>query len=241
MIMGQVCMIILMNYCMIDFRDTLEETSRVQEGLNEEAKKFYRLVEEGKQELFPGCKNFSKLSFMIRLLLYKTLHGLSNVAFDDLLQLLKEMIPEAKLPANFTQAKNIVRDLGLDYKKIPACPNDCMLYWKEYEHVDVCHICHTSKWKQMKEKQGIKCNNEPSKKTSKVPAKVVWHFPLKHRLQRLFMCSKTAFISLSFSVITFIEERPPSNVKRSNSRANLSSFLNWSSAVFVKISGGKFL
>ncbi|KAI3783835.1 hypothetical protein L1987_42923 [Smallanthus sonchifolius] len=63
------------------FRDTAKETSTVQEGLNEEAKKFYRLVEDGNQELFPGCKNFSKLSFIIRLLLYKTLHGLSNVAF----------------------------------------------------------------------------------------------------------------------------------------------------------------
>lgn len=63
------------------FRDTYEETSNVQEGLNEDAIKFYRLVEEGKQELFPGCKNFSKLSFIIRLFLYKTLHGLSKHRF----------------------------------------------------------------------------------------------------------------------------------------------------------------
>jgi hypothetical protein len=110
------------------FRDTIKETNNVHPGLNEEAKKFYKLVEEGKQELFPGCKTFSKLSFIIRLLLYKTLHGLSNVAFDDLLKLLKEIILEVKIPATFTQAKRIVRYLGLDYEKIPACPNDCMLY-----------------------------------------------------------------------------------------------------------------
>ncbi|CAH1428092.1 unnamed protein product [Lactuca virosa] len=102
------------------FRDVAEEISTVQEGLNEEAKKFYKLVEEGKQELFPGCKNFTKLSFIIRLFLYKTLHGLSNVAFNDLLQLFQEVIPEAKFPTSFTQAKNIVKDLGLDYKKISA-------------------------------------------------------------------------------------------------------------------------
>ncbi|KAM0027484.1 putative Transposase-associated domain-containing protein [Helianthus debilis subsp. tardiflorus] len=129
------------------FRDTMEETSTVQGGLNEDAKKFYRLVEDGKQELFPGCKSFSKLSFIVRVLLYKTLHGLSNVAFDDLLQLLQEMIPEAKLPTCFTQARKIVRDLGLDYKKIPACPNGCMLYLKEDELSEECRICHTSKWK----------------------------------------------------------------------------------------------
>ncbi|GKA90677.1 hypothetical protein Tco_0812547 [Tanacetum coccineum] len=119
------------------------------------------------------------------------LHGLSNVAFDDLLKLLKEAIPEVNIPANFTQAKSIVRDLGLDYEKIPACPNDCMLYWDTYKDADTCHICNASKWKETKENQG-NTNGEPSENCSKVPAKVVWHFPLKPRLQRLYMCSETA-------------------------------------------------
>ncbi|XP_076937830.1 uncharacterized protein LOC143605699 [Bidens hawaiensis] len=124
---------------------------------------------------------------------YKNLHGFSNVAFDDLLQFLQKMIPEAKLPASFTKAKRVIKYLGLDYKKIPACPNDCMLYWKEYEDAEVCHICHTSKWKQQEnEKQQNNNNIEHSKTCSKVPAKVVWHFPLKPRLQILFMCSETA-------------------------------------------------
>ncbi|KAL4561836.1 hypothetical protein LXL04_034016 [Taraxacum kok-saghyz] len=173
------------------FRGVIEEVNVVREGLNEEAKKFYKLVEEGKQELFLGCKNFTKLSFIIRIFLYKTLHGLSNVAFTELLQLSLEVIPEATLPASFSQEKSIMKDLGLDYKKIPACPNDCMLYWKEHEQAETCHICHTSKWKQPNLKQGSKHVNEDSKKSPKVPVKVVWHFPLKPRLQRLFMCSDT--------------------------------------------------
>ncbi|XP_076932136.1 uncharacterized protein LOC143597540 [Bidens hawaiensis] len=173
------------------FRDTLDETSTVQEDLNENTKKLYQLLEDGNEELFPGCKSFSKLSCIVRLLLYKTDHGLSNMAFDEMLQFLQKMIPEAKLPASFTQAKKITRDIGLDYKKIHACPNDCMLYWKEYEDAEVCHICHTSKWKQVNEKQNNH-NSEHYKTTSRVPAKVVWHFPLKSRLQRLFMCSEIA-------------------------------------------------
>ncbi|XP_019253012.1 PREDICTED: uncharacterized protein LOC109231844 [Nicotiana attenuata] len=56
----------------------------VGERLSEDAKKFFKLLEEGKQELYPGCENFSKLSFTIRLYLLKSLHGLSNVAFSDL-------------------------------------------------------------------------------------------------------------------------------------------------------------
>ncbi|GJU55927.1 hypothetical protein Tco_1229641 [Tanacetum coccineum] len=83
-----------------------------------------------------------------RVLLYKMLHGLSNVAFDDLLKILKEAIPEVNIPANFTQAKSIVRDLGLVYEKITACLNNCMLYWDTYKDADTCHICNTSKWKE---------------------------------------------------------------------------------------------
>ncbi|XP_042460417.1 uncharacterized protein LOC122043920 [Zingiber officinale] len=174
------------------FRDVIEETSNVQQGPNEEAKKFYRLVEEGKQELYPGCKNFSKLSFIIRLFIYKTLHGLSNAALNDLLQLLREMIPDAKLPPNFNEARNILRNLGLDCQKIYACPNDCMLFWKEHENDNECHTCHASKWKQSQEKDGKKPNNEADKILSNIPAKVLWYFPLKSRLQRLFMCAESA-------------------------------------------------
>ena len=143
--------------------------------LNEEARKFYKLIEDGQQELYSGCANFSKLSFIIRLYLFKCLNGLSNVAFNDLLDLLKEAFPFAKLPKNFQEAKNIIRDLGLDFKKIHACRNDCMLYWKEHEKDDCCSKCKVSRWK-----------------SDNVPAKVLRHFPLKPRLQRLFMCAKTA-------------------------------------------------
>lgn len=51
------------------FRDIAEENGGCQgvgDEPNEDARKFYKLVEEGKQELYPGCKSFSKLSFIIR-------------------------------------------------------------------------------------------------------------------------------------------------------------------------------
>ena len=80
-----------------------------QEGPNEDARKFYKFVEEGKKELYPGCKNFSILSFIIRIFLYKTVHGLSNVGIDDLLILFKNVIPDGNFPLNFNKAKKIVR------------------------------------------------------------------------------------------------------------------------------------
>ena len=165
----------LLHDTFIEVEEGLDGDQGVPSEPNEEARKFYKLVEEGKQELYPGCKTFSMLSFIIRLFLFQVLNGLSNAAFGDLLELLREAFPMARLPKSYNESKNIIKDLGLDYKKIHACPNDCILYRKEYEGADVCPKCETSRWK-----------------SKNVPAKVLRHFPLKPRLQRLFMCSKTA-------------------------------------------------
>jgi len=46
----------------------LADTNTSIEGPSEEAKKFYNLINEAKQELYHGCESFSTLSFMIRLI-----------------------------------------------------------------------------------------------------------------------------------------------------------------------------
>lgn len=126
------------------YRDACEGSSR-DKGPTEDVKRFYKLLEKGKQDLYLGWKTFTRPSFIIKLFLFKTLHGLSNVAFNDLLQLIKEIIPEVNAPNNFNEARKVVRDLGFDYKKIYACPNRCMLYWKKNENLEECRVCHTSK------------------------------------------------------------------------------------------------
>jgi len=170
------------------FRNVIEEGNN--EGLNEDARKFYNLINEAKQELYPGCEGFSTLSFIIRLYLLKCLHGWSNVSFTSLLELLKEAIPNLNIPESFNKTKKMIVDLGLDYKKIHACPNDCMLFWKDHENDDFCNICKASRWKVFPQVEGE--SPEQVKNDYNVPAKVLRHFPLIPRLQRLFMCSKTA-------------------------------------------------
>ncbi|XP_019253851.1 PREDICTED: uncharacterized protein LOC109232539 [Nicotiana attenuata] len=156
----------------------------VREGPSEDAKRFFKLVEEGKQELYPGCENFSKLSFTIRLYLLKCIHGLSNVAFTDILDLLKEAFPFAQLPESFYKAKSMIKDLGLHYEKMHACPNDCMLFWNDNEKAENRSVCGSSRWKNV--------INPLTNASSKVPAKVLRYFPLKPRLKRIFMCFETA-------------------------------------------------
>ena len=69
---------------------------------NENANKFYNLLREAENELYPGCKKFTKLSFIIRLFHMKCLNGWSNKSFTMLLELLNEALPEGEtLPSNY--------------------------------------------------------------------------------------------------------------------------------------------
>lgn len=161
-------------------------------GPDDKTKQFYSLLEKSQEELYPGCKNFSKLTCIIRLYLLKCLHGWSDSSFDSLLTALLEMFPFAKIPKTFSEAKKMIRDLGLDYEKIDACPNDCILYWKENEDRDSCPKCKTPRWKDTTTGEQDDKEDVVDPKTAKIPQKVLRYFPLIPRLQRLFMSSKTA-------------------------------------------------
>ncbi|KAG8374944.1 hypothetical protein BUALT_Bualt10G0048200 [Buddleja alternifolia] len=65
-----------------------------------------------------------------------------------LLELLKEAFPDAtkSLPQSYYEVQKIIGALGLSSTKIDACPNDCMLYWKEHDNDEVCHVCKTSRY-----------------------------------------------------------------------------------------------
>ncbi|XP_021754575.1 uncharacterized protein LOC110719903 [Chenopodium quinoa] len=147
-----------------DARDTFRE------GQNDEAKTFLRLVEEGKEELYPGSKNHSKLSFMIRLFILKCDHNLTNAAFGDILELIREVFPDAKLPTSFNEAKSVLKRLGLDYTKIDACPNDCMIYWEEHENATSFHVCKTPRWKSKDKEDDIENGKG---KTYRIPQNIL--------------------------------------------------------------------
>lgn len=68
-------------------------------------------------------------------------------------------------------------------KKIHACPNDCILYRRDLVIAEICLECGLSRWKHsFVDVEGRK----------KIPPKILRWFPLKPRLQRLFLSSKTA-------------------------------------------------
>ena len=120
-----------------NFEDNLEEMFNKVNGPNADAKQFYAHVEEGKQPLYPGSKKFFRLSFIIRLYSLKCINGII-VWIYWYIRAYQGSFPRGKHTLSFNTVKNIIRDLGLDYQKIHACPNHCMLYWGENETKNSC-------------------------------------------------------------------------------------------------------
>jgi hypothetical protein len=89
---------------------------------NKEAEIFLKLLEEAKKELYPGCKDASKVSFIVQLFQVKCLYGISNSALEAILNLFSKVLPEGHcIPDSLDKVQRVVRDLGLDYIKIHAC------------------------------------------------------------------------------------------------------------------------
>ncbi|CAL5430629.1 unnamed protein product [Camellia sinensis] len=150
--------------------------------------KYFKLLEDAQTDLYPGCHKFTSLSFIVRILHMKVLNQWTDKSVDMLLELLNEAFPTGtKLPSSYYQAQKVTTDLGFTYETFDACPNSCMLFRKEDTKLDKCVICSSSRWKQ-----NGSVGNDERESGKRVAAKQMRYFPLKPRLQRLFMSSKTA-------------------------------------------------
>ncbi|KAK1361648.1 hypothetical protein POM88_046122 [Heracleum sosnowskyi] len=81
---------------------------------NPDAKKFYELLDAASKPLYPGSEKHTQLSFISRILNVKCESKMSNSAFSDVLQLIKEVIPEPNpgVPGNYYQAKKLMRGMA---------------------------------------------------------------------------------------------------------------------------------
>jgi hypothetical protein len=131
-----------------------------------------------------------KLNATVHLYNLKCLGGVTNTTFSTLLEFVNQLLPDdgEALPDNTYQAKKFLRDMGLGYEKIPACHNDCMLFWKDNKDLDSCLKCGQSKWK---DEVHLDDDGQHISASKKRLAKILGWFPLISRLQRLFMSQRT--------------------------------------------------
>ncbi|GJM95694.1 hypothetical protein PR202_ga12468 [Eleusine coracana subsp. coracana] len=122
----------------LDDRGDLEDDGSF-EPLNEDVAAIHKLATDNSHELYPGCKNYSKLCFLVRLLHIKFLGGWTDRSFNLLVDLLADALPMGSaLPKNYHEAKKLVKSVGLGYTNIHACKNDYILYWRDHEKSTSC-------------------------------------------------------------------------------------------------------
>jgi hypothetical protein len=128
--------------------DNVGQPGEVNEGTSaRDTLKYLELLKTADKPLHPGTKH-SKLSATVHFYNLKCIGGISNKIFSDILELVSQLLPpcDEALPVNTYEAKKFLSSMGLGYEKIPACRNDCMLFWKDNKDLDTCTVCGESKW-----------------------------------------------------------------------------------------------
>ncbi|XP_021728741.1 uncharacterized protein LOC110695822 [Chenopodium quinoa] len=107
---------------------------------------------------------------------YETLLG---AAKKPLYPDLEDMFPEGNgLPISTYQVNKMLCPMGMEYQKIRACPNDCILYRNEYKDLHMCPRCGLSRYK-CKKGDGTIDEKGP-------PSKVLWYLPIIPRFKCFF-------------------------------------------------------
>ncbi|XP_021979528.1 uncharacterized protein LOC110875634 [Helianthus annuus] len=153
-----------------EYEETVMES--MHQDPNENAKAFYTMLSQANQPLWPGSENANILSTVTRLLNWKSDCNVSDSAFDKLLLIIEDFLPDgAKLPRNFYETKKMLKLLELLSQLIHVCENHCMLFNGDNSDLNHCIVCNESRYKE---------------KGNKVPKLAMTYMPVGPRLQRLF-------------------------------------------------------
>ncbi|KAL1224623.1 hypothetical protein V5N11_000952 [Cardamine amara subsp. amara] len=157
-----------------------EERDRFEEP-NLEAQRFFDMLDAAKQPLYKGCKEgHSPLSSASRLMTIKTDYNLAEECVDAITDWVKDLLPEDNLlPASYYEVQKLVAGLGLPYKVIDVCIDNCMVYWREDENRKSCRFYRKPQYQETSGKVPI-------------PYKRMWYLPITERLKRLYTSHRTA-------------------------------------------------
>ncbi|KAL9666217.1 hypothetical protein QQ045_000541 [Rhodiola kirilowii] len=140
------------------------------------------LRNDSELSLYEGCSKYTRLSSTLKLFNLKAKNGWTDKSFTEVLTLVKDMLPEGNtLPNRTYEAKKVMCPKGIEYKKIHACPNDCILYRNAHRYLTECPVCKSSHYK---------LNKRPTDTSKGTLAKVLWYLPPIPMFQKLFAEAK---------------------------------------------------
>ena len=149
--------------------------SDIEEEPNPTAAQLYEMLQAADQEIWPGNRYHSKLSTVARLLNIKSEHHISERAYDDIYQLMSELLPSDHVMIDsFYSTKKFVQGLGLPVEKIHCCINGCMIYWGDDSELARCKFCDHPRFRRPR--------HGSLQQKKNVPFKKMYYFPLTPRL-----------------------------------------------------------
>lgn len=165
------------------FNEHTSSHESIEEDPNEEAKRFFSLLNASQNPIYDGCREgHSQLSLAARCMTLKTDYNLSEKCMDYIAEMLKDYMPaDNNATASYYDTKKLMRSLGLPYKKIDVCQNNCMIFWKTDADLESCKFCGAARFKSTK---------KPGRK--QVPFRQMFYLPIADRLKRLYQSKKTA-------------------------------------------------
>ena len=142
---------------------------------NAESRRFFEMLDAGKQPLYKGCRDgHSPLSSATRLMGIKTDYNLAEECVDAIADFIKGVLPEDNLaPGSYYEVQKLAAGLCLPYQVIDVCIDNCMIYWREDENRDKCKFCGKPRYKDTRGRVPV-------------PFKKMWYLPLTEILNRLY-------------------------------------------------------
>ncbi|XP_010419111.1 PREDICTED: uncharacterized protein LOC104704777 [Camelina sativa] len=145
---------------------------------------FCKKLNEAETPMYSTCHNYTKVSAIMGLYRIKVKSGMSENFFDQLLMMVHDMLPDDNVhPKSTNELKRFLKVFGFGYDVIHASKKDCILYRKQYEKMETCTRCSSSRWEIDKQIDTVKDG---------IPAKVLRYFPIKERFQRMFRSRRIA-------------------------------------------------
>jgi hypothetical protein len=142
-----------------------------QHGFDIEDTSFKKQLErEDAIYVHPGCDT-GVLSFTVDLVEWKVENGITDTAFNKLLNLMRGQLKLTTLPSTSDEATSTLSRFGLIYKRIDACKCDGMIYYGDRASLSACSKCGAPRYR-------------PGK--GRTPWKVLRHFPIIPRLLRSY-------------------------------------------------------
>lgn len=111
--------------------------------------KLYEMLKASEREVWEGIPSgHAQLSAVARLLNIKAEHHFSERCYDEICQLISELLPtDNRMTDSFYNTKKLVKGLGLPVEKIDCCFNNCMIFWKDDIELTECKMCGHPRYK----------------------------------------------------------------------------------------------